>query len=190
MRELAKVLGEHHAASHHNRPTDWVFASTMKNGKVPIWSTSLMEDHVRPAGRRAGITKQLTWKMFRTSIATQLTANGENIKTSQLTLGHANSQIIADVYTVPVASVVRSAHNRLVDMVIASHTLAEAKIGLIGPRRESCTAKLLNFWWAQQDSNLRLPPCEGGTLPLSYAPGTALEATPYSSSIHGVKPLH
>ena len=29
-------------------------------------------------------------------------------------------------------------------------------------------------WWAQQDSNLRLPPCEGGTLPLSYAPGTTL----------------
>ena len=26
------------------------------------------------------------------------------------------------------------------------------------------------YWWAQQDSNLRLPPCEGGTLPLSYAP--------------------
>jgi hypothetical protein len=26
------------------------------------------------------------------------------------------------------------------------------------------------LWWAQQDSNLRLPPCEGGTLPLSYAP--------------------
>lgn len=42
-------------------------------------------------------------------------------------------------------------------------------------------------WWAQQDSNLRLPPCEGGTLPLSYAPGTALEATQYTSSIHGVK---
>src|SRR5271154_68926 len=30
-------------------------------------------------------------------------------------------------------------------------------------------------WWAQQDSNLRLPPCEGGTLPLSYAPGIAAE---------------
>ena len=24
--------------------------------------------------------------------------------------------------------------------------------------------------WAQQDLNLRLPPCEDGTLPLSYAP--------------------
>ncbi len=29
------------------------------------------------------------------------------------------------------------------------------------------------IWWAQQDSNLRLPPCEGGTLPLSYAPRSA-----------------
>jgi hypothetical protein len=27
--------------------------------------------------------------------------------------------------------------------------------------------KLLILWWALQDSNLRLPPCEGGTLPLS-----------------------
>ena len=26
---------------------------------------------------------------------------------------------------------------------------------------------LNGLWWALQDSNLRLPPCEGGTLPLS-----------------------
>jgi hypothetical protein len=26
----------------------------------------------------------------------------------------------------------------------------------------SATRKLLKIWWAQQDSNLRLPPCEGG----------------------------
>jgi hypothetical protein len=31
-----------------------------------------------------------------------------------------------------------------------------------------------SIWWAQQDSNLRLPPCEGGTLPLSYAPFATL----------------
>ena len=47
------------------------------------------------------------------------------------------------------------------------------------PQNDPC--KLFNFirlWWAQQDSNLRLPPCEGGTLPLSYAPGTRLESIP------------
>jgi hypothetical protein len=26
---------------------------------------------------------------------------------------------------------------------------------------------IMCLWWALQDSNLRLPPCEGGTLPLS-----------------------
>src|ERR1017187_3935849 len=43
---------------------------------------------------------------------------------------------------------------------------------------------LLNLWWAQQDSNLRLPPCEGGTLPLSYAPGSrAVVGNPHPASI-------
>src|SRR6185437_13713048 len=37
--------------------------------------------------------------------------------------------------------------------------------------------KNLEFWWAQQDSNLRLPPCEGGTLPLSYAPRNPVGGT-------------
>jgi hypothetical protein len=164
------ALGQHRAASAYDQPNNWVFASTMKNGTVPIWPTSLMEDHVRPAARRAGVTKQVSWKMFRTSIATQLTANGENIKTAQQTLGHANSQITADVYTQAVPSVVRSAHDRLVDMIIASPPLTTPKTGPIGPRKEGSTPKLLILWWAQQDSNLRLPPCEGGTLPLSYAP--------------------
>ena len=35
-------------------------------------------------------------------------------------------------------------------------------------KRSSVSAcQLLILWWALQDSNLRLPPCEGGTLPLS-----------------------
>ena len=40
----------------------------------------------------------------------------------------------------------------------------------------------IGTWWAQQDSNLRLPPCEGGTLPLSYAPGTTQDAHPASGN--------
>jgi integrase len=131
--ELMRALEQHRAASAYDQPNNWVFASTLKNGTVPIWPTSLMEDHVRPAARQAGVAKQVSWKMFRTSIATQLTANGENIKTAQLTLGHARSQITADVYTQAVPSVVRSAHDRLVDMVIASPALTKPKKPLTGP---------------------------------------------------------
>ncbi len=57
-----------------------------------------MVDYIQPAAVRAGVEKHLTWKMFRTSIATQLISNGENTKTAQQTLGHANSQITTDVY--------------------------------------------------------------------------------------------
>src|SRR5260370_41415308 len=42
-------------------------------------------------------------------------------------------------------------------------------------------SKLLILWWAQQDSNLRLPPCEGGTLPLSYAPSCAVARADHES---------
>ena len=42
----------------------------------------------------------------------------------------------------------------------SEHRKARQTLRLGGPSR----------WWARQDSNLRLPPCEGGTLPLSYAP--------------------
>jgi integrase len=58
--ELIMALGQHRAASAYDQPNNWVFASTMKNGTVPIWPTSLMEDHVRPAARRAGVTKQVS----------------------------------------------------------------------------------------------------------------------------------
>jgi hypothetical protein len=47
--ELMRALEQHRAASAYDQPNNWVFANTMKNGTVPIWPTSLMEDHVRPA---------------------------------------------------------------------------------------------------------------------------------------------
>jgi hypothetical protein len=37
----------------------------------------------------------------------------------------------------------------------------------IGPRSSGCCSQAVEGWWALKDSNLRLPPCEGGTLPLS-----------------------
>lgn len=132
-KQLVKALEDLQAVSQYNQLDDWLFASSRKNGTIPIWPTSLMEDHVRPAARRVGITKPMCWKMFRTSIATQMTANGENIKTAQQTLGHATSQITADVYTQAVASVVRSAHDRLVDMVLNASTPGDSETALIGP---------------------------------------------------------
>ncbi len=114
-----------------------MFASELKKGTIPIWPNSLMDDHVRPAAKRAGIEKQVSWKMFRTTLATQMNDNGENIKTSQQTLGHASSQLTADVYTQAVPSTVRSAHDRIVDMILLdedeeNRESQESHVGPIG----------------------------------------------------------
>jgi hypothetical protein len=45
---------------------------------------------------------------------------------------------------------------------------AQAVATGLSARRMTSKYFILNgLWWALQDSNLRLPPCEGGTLPLS-----------------------
>ncbi len=80
---------------------------------MPIWSNSLLVDHVRPAAVLAGVDKHIRWRSFRSSLATQLNANGENVKTTQKTLGHARSAITTDVYLRAVDQDVREAHNRI-----------------------------------------------------------------------------
>jgi integrase len=130
---LATALGDLLTVSTYIGLDDWIFASDRKNGSVPIWPTSLMEDHVRPGAVRAGVEKHVNWKTFRTSVATQMNANSENIKTTQAQLGHARSQITADVYTQAVSSQVRSAHDKIVSKLIALPTTNRTPDGLVGP---------------------------------------------------------
>jgi site-specific recombinase XerD len=57
-----------------------------------------MVDYVPPAAKKAKITRRVNWNSFRHSVGTILSANGEDLKTVQELLRHANSHIIADVY--------------------------------------------------------------------------------------------
>src|SRR5215469_2349820 len=65
--------------SAYNRPDDYVFASIKMHGKQPIWPNSAMEDHIRPAAKRAGITKRIGWHTLRHTFGTLLKANGEDV---------------------------------------------------------------------------------------------------------------
>lgn len=74
---------------------------------------------MRPAAQRAGITKHLTWHVFRHSFATQLKANGEDVKVVQESLRHASSKITLDVYTQAIPKDVRNAQLRIADEITA-----------------------------------------------------------------------
>ena len=99
-------------------PGDWVFASPAMKGKQPYWPDNLMRRYIRPAARLAGIHKQIGWHTFRHTFGTLLKANGEDVKTVQELLRHANSRITLEVYTQAVTKTKREAQSRVVQMML------------------------------------------------------------------------
>jgi integrase len=99
---------------------DWVFASSSMGGKQPYWPDNLMKRYIKPVAKKAGITKNIGWHTFRHSFGTLLKANGEDIKTVQELLRHANSRITLDVYTQAVTSNKRAAQSKVVRMMVSN----------------------------------------------------------------------
>ncbi len=115
---------------------DWVFASPRMKGKQPYWPDNLMKRYIRPVARKAGITKNIGWHTFRHSFGTLLKANGEDVKTVQEFLRHANSRITLDVYTQAVNSHKRAAQSKVVKMMVPNVGQREVETdSLLVPRR-------------------------------------------------------
>ena len=77
-----------------------------------------MKRYIRPAARKLGINKDIGWHTFRHSFGTLLKANGEDVKTVQELLRHANSRITLDVYTQATTTNKRAAQSKVVQMIV------------------------------------------------------------------------
>jgi integrase len=64
------------------------------------------------------ITDPVGWHTLRHSLGTLMKANGEDVKTIQETLRHANFKVTMDVYTQAVMTIKRSAHDRVVRQIM------------------------------------------------------------------------
>jgi len=98
--------------------TDWVFASLEMKGQQPYWPENLLRRHIRPAAERYGINKTIGWHTFRHSYATQLKANGKDVKVVQESLRHASSRIALDTYTQASTPAKRQAQAKVVSMIL------------------------------------------------------------------------
>jgi site-specific recombinase XerD len=98
---------------------DYVFASETMRGEQPYWPDNLMKRHIQPVAKAIGIHKKIGWHTFRHSFGTLLKANGEDVKTVQELLRHANSRITLDVYTQAVNSNKRAAQSKVVRMMVS-----------------------------------------------------------------------
>jgi integrase len=111
-------------------------AGERMKGKQPYWPDNLMKRYIKPVARKAGINKNIGWHTFRHSFGTLLKANGEDVKTVQELLRHANSRITLDVYTQAVNSHKRAAQSKVVRMMVPNVGQREVETdSLLAPRR-------------------------------------------------------
>ncbi len=115
---LADTLLDWRGHCPYNQDTDYVFASAEKDGKQPLWPSSAMSRHIRPAALRAGIVKRVRWHVFRHSFATLLKGNGEDVKTVQESLRHADSKVTLDTYTQGLMPVKRAAQRKVSEAIV------------------------------------------------------------------------
>jgi integrase len=94
-------------------------------GEQPYWPDNLMKHHIRPVAKTIGIHKRIGWHTFRHTFGTLLKANGEDVKTVQELLRHANSRITLEVHTQAVTSNKRAAQSKVVRMMVPN--LGETK---------------------------------------------------------------
>jgi integrase len=114
---LADVLARWREIAPYNQDGDYIFASPDKHGTQPYWPNAAMEDHIRPAARRAGIQKRVGWHTFRHTFGTLVNSNGADVATTQALMRRANVSITMDRYVQAVTPAKREAQSRLVQAI-------------------------------------------------------------------------
>lgn len=74
---------------------------------------------MKPAVKRAGITKTVGWHTFRHSYSTLLRANGTDVKVQSELLRHSNIGTTLNLYTQAVSEQKRAAHGQVVEQLLA-----------------------------------------------------------------------
>jgi integrase len=97
--ELAEQLWNWRHRARYNQPEDWIFASPHRRGRQPYWPGALFRVQLKPGLEAAGIPGSVGWHTLRHTFGTLMKANGEDIKTIQELLRHANYKVTADIYT-------------------------------------------------------------------------------------------
>ena len=115
---LAELLLDWRSRSAYPNQDDWVFASPQMGGRQPLWPENVLRRYIKPAAERAGINKRIGFHTFRHSLATLMKANGEDVKTVQELLRHANSRITLDVYAQATTPAKRQAQGRVLEMIL------------------------------------------------------------------------
>ena len=90
-------------------------------GQTPYWPNSIYRVYLKPILQDdLKIKEPVGWHTLRHSLGTPMKANGENVKTIQETLRHANFKVTMDVYAQGTEEIRRTAHTRAVRQMMGT----------------------------------------------------------------------
>jgi integrase len=107
-------------------PDDWVWASPHREGKQPLWLSTIMRYYIQPAVKRAGISKKIGWHTFRHTFSSLVKSLGVDPKVLQELVRHASIGTTMDVYTQAFEAPKRQAQQQLADLIMRTGTVGHA----------------------------------------------------------------
>lgn len=130
----AEAIREWKLLSSYTEPDNWVFASDRVHGVMPPWADSLLSRILKPAAKRAKISKRVGWHTFRHTYSTLLQANANDIKVVQELMRHANVITTMNIYTQAISDKKRAAQRQVVDVLFGRAKRARKK-GIVSKER-------------------------------------------------------
>jgi len=97
-RSVAVALSVWRKFTPYKRDHDWVFASVDTKGKTPMDSKHAMRKFIRPAAKRAGVSRWVHWHAFRYTYGTCLLAAGVDMGTVHELMRHASARTTLQFY--------------------------------------------------------------------------------------------
>ena len=96
--------------------SDYIFASPKMKGKQPYWMSRIMQHHIKPAAREAGIEIK-GWHTLRHSYTTLLRQNNGDPKVVQGLLRHNSIKVTMDIYDEAMSDEKQMAHRKVLRLV-------------------------------------------------------------------------
>lgn len=115
--EASEALLSWFSVSKYRASDDWVFASEIQEGKLPINSEHKQQDYLRPMGKAIGLDFNLGWHTFRHSFKNILKASGSDPEMMRDMLRHSDTHTTMNVYGETDFERMRIASERAMQMI-------------------------------------------------------------------------
>jgi integrase len=120
---LVGILLEHRERCYPT-PEGWLFANPATNR--PYHQDTIQQNHIREAGKKAGLGDGIGWKTFRHSYRSWMDDTGAPLTVQKELMRHASIQTTMNVYGKAMTDTKRNANSKVVEMILKPKAALDA----------------------------------------------------------------